>query len=121
MLEIAKTKNAYADLRIINLKAELPYEAESFDSVLSTGVFGRGQCGPDSLIHVLKKGCYLIVTVNGTYYEETKLEWERHIQDCNCELLEDDELPYRDGGVSCSQTVGANMKDYLLAVSFKRM
>ena len=99
MLEIAKNKNTYTDLQIVNLKAELPYEAESFDSVLSAGVFGRGQCGPDCLpniIHVLKKGCYLIATVNMAFYDETKLEWERHIQDCNCELLEDDELPYRD-------------------------
>ena len=99
MLEIAKTKNAYADLRIVNLKAELPYEAESFDSVLSAGVFTWGHCGPDclpNLIRVLKKGCYLIATVNGTYYKETKLEWERHAQDCNCELLEDNEVPYVD-------------------------
>ena len=99
MLEIAKTKKAYADLRIVNLKAELPYEAESFDSVLSAGVFTWGHCGPDclpNLIRVLKKGCYLIVTVNGTYYEATKLEWEPQIQDCNCELLEDNEVPYED-------------------------
>ena len=56
--------------------------------------------GPDclpNLIRVLKKGCYLIATVIMAFYEETKLEWERHIQDCNCELLEDDELPYHDG------------------------
>lgn len=100
MLEIAKTKNAYVDLQIVDLKGELPYEAEYFNSVLCAGVFTWGHCGPEclpNLIRVLKKDCYLIVSVNGKFYEETKLDWERHIQDCNCELLEYNEVPYLDG------------------------
>lgn len=100
MLEIARAKNVYADLRITNLKAELPYEADYFNSILCAGVFGVGHCGPDclpNLIRVLKKGCYLFATVNIVFYNETMPEWERQFKDCNCELIEDNEMPYREG------------------------
>ena len=101
MLELARSKGVYADLQVINLKKELPYEADSFDSVVCAGVFGMGQshCGPEcvpNLIRVLKRGCYLFATVNQQVYEETKEEWRRQIKDCSCELIEANEMPYRD-------------------------
>ena len=60
MLKIAKTKNVYADLQIVNFKEELPYMADFSNSILCAGVFAVGHCGPDclpNLIHVLNKGC----------------------------------------------------------------
>lgn len=99
MLEIARSKNVYADLQIINLKEELPYKADSFDSVLCAGVFGIGHCGPEcvpNLLYILKPACYLIATINRELYDHTRHEWEQNIKDCNCELVEDKEMPYRD-------------------------
>ena len=99
MLEVAKSKNVYSDLKVVNLKVELPYETEYFDSIVSSGVFAQGHCGPECLphlIHVLKKGCYLIATVRKDFYEKTKMQWARQIKECNCQLLEDGEMPFRD-------------------------
>lgn len=99
MLEVAKSKNIYTDLKIINLKETLPYEADSFDSVVCAGVFAVGHCGPECLPHVvriLKPGCYLIATVNRELYDKTEVEWKKKIKECDCELVEESEMPYRD-------------------------
>ena len=99
LIEIARSKNVYADLRVVNLKEELPYQPEYFDSVVCAGVFLQGHCGPDclpNLIRVLKKGGYLIATVRKLFYEETKQEWQKQLQECNCKLLADTEMPYHD-------------------------
>lgn len=99
LLDIARNKNIYADLRVVNLKEELPYQPEYFDSIVCAGVFLQGHCGPDclpNLVRVLKKGCYLIATVRKLFYEETKQEWQQQLQVCNCELLEEIEMPYHE-------------------------
>ena len=99
MLEKAKHKNIYADLKVVNLKEQLPYEPESFDSVISSGTFVQGHCGPEcipNIIRVLKKNCYFVTTVRTKFYEETKSEWERQIKECGCELVEETEVPYHD-------------------------
>ena len=69
MLEKAKPKNIYADLKVVNLKVQLPYEPESFDSVISSGTFIPGHCGPEcvpNIIRVLKRNCYFVTTVRTT-------------------------------------------------------
>ena len=99
MLKIARTKRVYTDLQIVDLNKELPYAADSFDSVLCAGVFGVGHCGPDclpNLIRVLKRGCHLFATVNREIYDVQRLEWAKQIKDCNCELIEDNEMHYRE-------------------------
>ena len=99
MLEEAKNKSVYDDLRIIDFNRSLPHPDESFDSILAAGVFGKGHCGSEcipNLIRVLKKGGYLIATYNTKFYSETKLEWEKKARECNCEIVEDGEMPYRD-------------------------
>ena len=60
---------------------------------------GQSHCGPEcvpNLLCVLKRGCYLFATVNQQVYEENKEEWKQQIKDCNCELIEANEMPYRD-------------------------
>ena len=97
MLEIARKKQIYTDLRVINLKEQLPYNTEFFDSILCVGVFIQGHCGPDclpNLIQVLKRGCLLIVTVRKTFFEQTKEGWEENIKKCNCKVEEQAEMPY---------------------------
>ena len=55
------------------------------------------KCLPN-LIRVLKKGCHLFATINSELYDIQRLEWAKQIkdEDCNCELIEDVEIPYRD-------------------------
>lgn len=97
MLEIAKTKNVYVELKVANLKEQLPYREESFDSIVCGGVFVQGHCGPECLPHlmrVLKKGGVLIASVRNEFFRETKEEWAKQIQECPCELTEQEEMPY---------------------------
>ena len=97
MLNEARKKGIYNDLRVVNLKEVLPYEEESFDSVVSAGVFVEGHCGPECLKNierVLKKGHYFITTVRKPFYDEHKEEWDRQIKECGFELLESDKTPY---------------------------
>ena len=97
MLSMAQEKHIYDDLRPVNLKEELPYEPESFDSIVSSGVFLQGHCGPEcipNILRVLKRRCYFITTVRTPFYKETKEEWDRQIPACGAELLEAYDAPY---------------------------
>ena len=97
MLEIAKSKNVYADLQVINLQKPLPYDAESFDCITCAGVFIQAHCGPETLphlTHVLKKEGIIIATIRWAFYESTKQDWEREIRECSCEVVEQLDVPY---------------------------
>ena len=97
MLELAKKKNIYADLQIVNLQKPLSYEAESFDSITCSGVFVQAHCGPETLphlTHVLKKEGIIVATIRWAFYETTKQDWEREIQECGCEIIEQLDVPY---------------------------
>ena len=100
MLDIAKTKDAYCDLSVVNLKEELPYDTEFFDSIVCAGVFCQGHCGPGclpELFRVLKRSGHLIATVRKDFYRDNENEWEKQAQDCSCKLLETAEvLSYAD-------------------------
>lgn len=105
MLEIARSKNLYTNLQVVDLYSELPYDANTFDSIVSNGVFLEGHCGPEclpNLIRVLKHGCYLFTAVRRSMYEEAASEWKNWIRDCDSKLVEDKEIPYHDNvkGVS---------------------
>ena len=100
MLEEVKGKKGnagYFDLQVINLKKELPYEEEFFDSVITCGVFLVGHCGPDCLpniFRVLKKGGLFVTTSRKAFYEETKDDWDKYMRESNCTLLEVCDIPY---------------------------
>jgi SAM-dependent methyltransferase len=97
MIEQSKLKNAYCDLQVVDLKQPLPYEKESFDSIISSGVFLQGHCGPESIpniMHVLKKNCHLVTTIRQKYYDEVRVEWDRVVKDCGGEQLSATEMPY---------------------------
>lgn len=98
MISIAASKTLYKNLKVLDLNETLPYPPDTFDSILSAGVFLQGHCGPSclpNLTAVLKPGGYIIATVRAPFYEETKQEWSREIKRCNCKLIEDDLMPYR--------------------------
>ena len=97
MLSIAREKGIYDDLKVLDLKEELPYEPEAFDSIVCSGVFLHRHCGPECLpniFRVLKKGCYFIATVRTSFYIETKEEWNKQIQACGAVRIEEFDAPY---------------------------
>ena len=100
MLTLAEAKNAYVDLKVVNLKEELPYDQEFFDSIVCAGVFLQGHCGSETIPHlmrVLKKGGYLIATARSGFYESTKEEWEREFSENQCVVIENGLVPYHSG------------------------
>lgn len=97
MLELAKDKKVYTDLKNVNLKEELPYGEGFFDSIVSAGTFLQGHCGPECLPHifrVLKRNGYFITSVRKPFYEKSKPEWAQKITESNCELHEEALMPY---------------------------
>ena len=97
MLEVARRKNIYTDLQIVDLKKPLPYDPESFDSITCSGVFVQGHCGAETLphlTHILKKDGILLATVRRAFFDSTKQDWERGIKECNCEIIEQSDIPY---------------------------
>lgn len=89
MLDTANNKKVYTDLKIVNLKEELPYKEESFDSAICVGLFLQGHLGTECLpniFRVLKKDGYFIASTREDFYEEDK--WIQSIEDNGCVLLD---------------------------------
>lgn len=99
MLKEAENKNAYVDLKVINMKTELPYESEKFDCILSSGVFSKSHCHADclpNLYRILKSGGHVIITVKRDLQALTKQEWDKYTKEYNCDILEVTGMPYHD-------------------------
>ena len=101
MLEEAKQKGVYIDLKVIDLmKTELPYDEGFFDSIVSSGVFlttGTTLCDHTCLpniMRVLKRGGYFITTATKELYKLVEKDWERTLKECGCQLIEMLEMPY---------------------------
>ncbi|MDP8973124.1 MAG: methyltransferase domain-containing protein [Actinomycetota bacterium] len=73
MLELARNKGVYKDLREMELGGRLDFPDDAFGSVVSTGVFAAGHAPPESfddLIRVTKSGGHMIFSVRTDVYEE---------------------------------------------------
>jgi len=73
MLELARSKGAYRELRQMELGGRLDFPDDAFGSVVSTGVFAAGHAPPESfddLIRVTRPGGYMILSVRTDVYEE---------------------------------------------------
>ena len=73
MLELARRKGAYRELREMELGGRLDFPDDAFAAVVSTGVFAAGHAPPESfddLIRVTKSGGYMIVSIRTDVYEE---------------------------------------------------
>jgi ubiquinone/menaquinone biosynthesis C-methylase UbiE len=72
MLEIARKKQVYQDLYQGNLEETLNFlDNESFDAIISVGVFTFGHVHPQALknlFSLLKSGGYFLLTVRVDYY-----------------------------------------------------
>ena len=73
MLEYAREKGAYKDLRQMELGGRLDFPDDAFAAVVATGVFAAGHAPPESfeeLIRVTKPGGYVIFSVRTDVYLE---------------------------------------------------
>ena len=71
MLELAREKGVYRDLRQMELGGQLDFPTDAFAAVVSTGVFAAGHAPPQSfedLIRVTKSGGYIIFSVRTDVY-----------------------------------------------------
>jgi SAM-dependent methyltransferase len=73
MLELARDKGVYRDLRQMELGGPLDLPTDAFGSVVSTGVFAAGHAPPESfdeLIRVTKPGGCMIFSVRTDVYAD---------------------------------------------------
>ena len=71
MLELARTKGVYKDLRQMELGGQLDLPSDAFAAVVATGVFAAGHAPPESfeeLIRATKSGGYIIFSVRTDVY-----------------------------------------------------
>ena len=71
MLEFARKKGVYKDLREMELGGQLDLPSDAFAAVIATGVFAAGHAPPESfeeLIRVTKPGGHLIFSVRTDVY-----------------------------------------------------
>ena len=71
MLEIARKKGIYKELRQMELGRQLDFPSDAFAAVVAAGVFAAGHAPPESfeeLIRVTKPGGYLIFSVRTDVY-----------------------------------------------------
>jgi predicted TPR repeat methyltransferase len=71
MLELAREKGVYRDLRQMELGGQLDFPTDAFAAVVSTGVFAAGHAPPESfedLIRITKPSGYIIFSVRTDVY-----------------------------------------------------
>jgi SAM-dependent methyltransferase len=71
MLELARSKGVYKDLREMALGGRLDFPDDAFAAVVSTGVFAAGHAPPesfDNLIRITKPGGHMIFSVRTDVY-----------------------------------------------------
>ena len=73
MLELARRKGVYKELRQMELGGQLDLPSDAFAAVVSTGVFAAGHAPPESfdeLIRATKPGGYVVFSVRTDVYED---------------------------------------------------
>ena len=73
MLELARRKGVYGDLRQMALGGPLDFPTDAFAAVVAAGVFAAGHAPPESfeeLIRVTRPGGHVIFSVRTDVYEE---------------------------------------------------
>jgi len=71
MLELARRKDVYRDLRQMELGGQLDLPSDAFAAVVATGVFAAGHAPPESfeeLIRVTKPGGHVVFSVRTDVY-----------------------------------------------------
>lgn len=91
MLEQASKKECFDQLQTANMKEPMSLGDESFDYVVSSGVFLAGHCGPEAVPNILatlKHGGLAIFTVRESLFAKQKQEFTAAISSAGCTLVE---------------------------------
>jgi predicted TPR repeat methyltransferase len=106
MLELARNKGVYKDLRQMELGRQLDLPSDAFAAVIAVGVFAAGHAPPESLeelIRTTKPGGHVIFSVNTNAYEDGggfKVRQEAFEREERWQLVERTEpfshLPFKD-------------------------
>ena len=73
MLEVARQKGVYRDLRQMTLGERLAFAADTFDAVISVGVFTTGHAPAhafDELARITKPGGFIVFSLRTELYDE---------------------------------------------------
>ena len=73
MLEVARHKDVYRDLRQMTLGERLAFAADTFDAVISVGVFTTGHAPAhafDELARITKPGGFIVFSLRTELYDE---------------------------------------------------
>ena len=73
MLEVARSKGVYRDFRQMALGNELDYETDTFDAVISVGVFTEGHAPPqglDEIVRITRGDGFIVFSLRIDLYEE---------------------------------------------------
>ena len=79
MLEIAKSKNIYTRSFLSDLTREIPADDNTYDGVVSSGIFTHGHVGPSAmreLVRVTKPGGLITISVNEKHWITLDFESE---------------------------------------------
>ena len=73
MLEVARSKGVYRDFRQMALGNELDYETDTFDAVISVGVFTEGHAPPqglDEIVRITRGDGFIVFSLRIDLYED---------------------------------------------------
>ncbi len=88
MLAVARAKGSYDGLHRAALGTRLPFAADAFAGVVSSGVFTTGHVGPeglDDLVRICRPGGVLVLTVKTTLWADG---FAAHLADLAVTLIE---------------------------------
>ena len=77
MLDVAREKNAYGELKVEDMTQPLSYNTNSYDAVTCVGTFTHAHVGPkgfDELIRVTKPEGYVVATVHEDVWQDGYLK-----------------------------------------------
>jgi len=109
MLDVARAKGAYRELRKADLTERLPFADGAYDATICVGTFTEGHVGPEALDELVRvtRG-HLVLTVLARIWEP--LGYRAHVEGLaaagTATLIEADEQPYHlVEGLNCRRVV----------------
>ena len=99
MLEVARRKALYAQLRPMTLGESLHFAEGTFDAVISVGVFTTGHAPPhtfDELIRITRVGGHIVFSLRNQLHEEESFgQYLARLEDAGKWTLVERSEPYR--------------------------
>lgn len=92
LLDVASKKDWYTALYNADLNDPLPIADETYDFIISGGLFFAGHCGPEVLPNIakcLKIGGFALFTVRKMTYENERADYISEYKRSGCEVIEE--------------------------------